>query len=623
MSVQSRHSARIVSITRSACAFAFGAWIGVRMTRIPSDRSTVSNGPVNFASRSRMRNRAGLVRASSPRARLRACSGDPRRVGVRRCRTHVDPPAAQLDEHEDVQSPEPGGLDGAAVAGDDAIRVRAEELGPGWAGPSWGRPRSGRSEQGPDRRCADADPELPELPSDPDTTPSGVLPGEPEDERTDRRIDRWPAGAAGPAVRPLPPHEFAVPAEEGRRGDEEGDPALTRDRATGRREQDPVDDPEPGWARRPLQHPELMAENEDLKVLRSLGSTSLSGADEGADDEVDERPHRPIVPGGTSANLRFRPPRVRQAGKDSATLRAAVGFREGASLKRASAELVLDAHADVGEGPVWDAWSETLVWVDIMANELHRYNPTSGRDEITDVGQPVGCVALRRSGGVVLALRDGFAALDAEAGEPRLLAPVEAARPQHRMNDGKCDSEGRFWAGTMGMKAEPGVGSLYRLESDWSVAKVMGGVSISNGLGWSPDDRTMYYTDTPTRTIQAFDYEPDSGRFGNRRSFVTITDGPGKPDGLAVDAEGFVWTALWPGWAVHRYSPAGDLDLVVSLPVAQVANCAFGGRELDDLYITTAANGLSAADIAVQPHAGGIFVFRAGVPGLPVHEFAG
>lgn len=292
-------------------------------------------------------------------------------------------------------------------------------------------------------------------------------------------------------------------------------------------------------------------------------------------------------------------------------------------MKRASAELVLDAHADVGEGPVWDARSETLVWVDIMANELHRYNPTSGRDETTDVGQPVGCVALRRSGGVVLALRDGFAALDAEAGEPRLLAPVEAARPQHRMNDGKCDSEGRFWAGTMGMKAEPGVGSLYRLESDWSVAKVMGGVTISNGLGWSPDDRTMYYTDTPTRTIEAFDYEPDSGRLGDRRSFVTITDGPGNPDGLAVDAEGFVWTALWPGWAVHRYSPAGDLDLVVSLPVAQVASCAFGGRELDDLYITTAANGLSAADIAVQPHAGGIFVFRAGVPGLPVHEFAG
>ncbi len=151
-----------------------------------------------------------------------------------------------MNEHKDIERPEPGGLDGEEVAGDDAIRLRAEELGPSWAGPSWGRPRSGSSEQGPDRRCADANPELPKLPSDPDTAPPGVLPGEPEDERTDRRIDRWPAWPTGAVVGPFPLHELAVPAEEGRRGDEEGDPAVTRDNPARGREQDPVDGPEPG-----------------------------------------------------------------------------------------------------------------------------------------------------------------------------------------------------------------------------------------------------------------------------------------------------------------------------------------------------------------------------------------
>src|SRR5664279_6319095 len=179
----------------------------------------------------------------------------------------MDPPAAELDEHADVQRPEPGGLDGEEVASDDAIGLGAEELGPGRARAPRGRTEVCRPEQGPDRRRCHADPELAELALDPRAAPAGVLPGQPDDERTDLGIERWPAWATGPAVGPLPAHELAVPPEEGRRGDEEGDPALTRQDATRRREEDPIDDMERRPARRPLQHPKLMAQDEDLEVL--------------------------------------------------------------------------------------------------------------------------------------------------------------------------------------------------------------------------------------------------------------------------------------------------------------------------------------------------------------------
>src|SRR5450759_4240458 len=166
----------------------------------------------------------------------------------------MDPPAAELDEHQDVEGAEPGRLDGEEVAGHDPARVRPEELGPGRARPPRGGTEASGPEQGPDRRRTDTDPELAELALDPDAAPAGVLPGQPEDERTDLGIDRWPAWAAGPAVGQLPAHEFAVPPEDGRRGDEEGDPAVTRDRTTRRREQDPVDGPELRSARGPMQH---------------------------------------------------------------------------------------------------------------------------------------------------------------------------------------------------------------------------------------------------------------------------------------------------------------------------------------------------------------------------------
>jgi sugar lactone lactonase YvrE len=281
------------------------------------------------------------------------------------------------------------------------------------------------------------------------------------------------------------------------------------------------------------------------------------------------------------------------------------------------AELVLDAHAGLGEGPLWDARTAELLWVDIMAGLVHRFDPASGVDDTLDVGQPVGAVVPRAVGGYALALRDGFAVTDDDG--VRLVAPVDHDRPGLRMNDGACDSAGRFWAGTMHVDELPGAASLYRLEPDGRVERMLGDVTVSNGIGWSPDDTVMYYVDTPTQAVDAFDYDAASGAISNRRQIVTIDEGAGWPDGLVVDAEGCIWVALWEGWAVRRYSPAGELLAVIEVPVARVTKPAFGGPALDDLYITTGAP--DEAD-AKQPHAGGIFHVRPGVRGLPANSFA-
>ena len=286
-------------------------------------------------------------------------------------------------------------------------------------------------------------------------------------------------------------------------------------------------------------------------------------------------------------------------------------------------ELVVDAHAEVGEGPVWHAPQAVLIWVDITRNLVHRYKPSTGQNGTIDVGQPVGAAVARASGGLVLALRDGFGALDPTTGEVQIIAAVEADIPGNRMNDGAVDSAGRFWAGTMDFDERPGAGALYRLETDHQVVKILGDLTISNGIGWSLDDRTMYFIDSGSRQVTAFDYDAPTGAIANPRQLVAIPPQVGVLDGLAVDAEGYVWVALWGGWAVHRYTPSGALDRVVELPTALVSSCAFGGPDLADLYITTATRDLSPGERADQPQAGGLFRCRPGVTGLPSHSFLG
>ena len=218
-------------------------------------------------------------------------------------------------------------------------------------------------------------------------------------------------------------------------------------------------------------------------------------------------------------------------------------------------------------------------------------------------------------------MRDGFGFLDTATERWELIAEVEADNPGNRMNDGSCDSAGRFWAGTMAFDDSPGAGSLYRLETDHRVVKIFGDVGISNGIGWSPDDTKMYYIDTPTKRVDVFDYDPESGEIANRRPLVEVADC--SPDGLTIDAEGFIWVAMWEGWSVRRYAPDGRLDRVVELPVSAVTSCAFGGLDLSDLYITTASRDLTSEGHQAQPHAGGLFRCRPGVRGLPAHSYGG
>lgn len=286
-------------------------------------------------------------------------------------------------------------------------------------------------------------------------------------------------------------------------------------------------------------------------------------------------------------------------------------------------ELVLDTRADLGEAPSWDTNARLLLWVDITQGLVHRFDPATERDEVFEAGQPVGAAVPTASGRVALAANSGFSLLDPATGRLDPVADVEPEVPETMMNDGKCDPAGRFWAGTKDVEGRRALGSLYRLDADHRLTKVLSDVTTSNGLGWSPDQRRMYYIDSTTYRIDAFDYDITSGAVSNRRSHVEIPRSWGLPDGMTVDEEGFLWVAFWGGSAVRRLAPDGRADAIVQFPVTQVTSCAFGGPDLSDLFVTSARSGLTDAALSEQPLAGGLFRVRPGVRGLPSPPFAG
>ena len=270
--------------------------------------------------------------------------------------------------------------------------------------------------------------------------------------------------------------------------------------------------------------------------------------------------------------------------------------------------------ASLGEGPCWDAKAGALYWTDIPAHRVHRLTGDGAHAE-WDAGQPPGAVVPRAGGGLVLAARDGFLAMDPGTGSLSMLAAVEPDIPGNRMNDGACDRAGRFFAGTMASDESPGAGALYVLATDRQVTRLLTGVGISNGIGWSPDDQRMYYIDSLTYRVDLFDYEPATGAIGNRRSFARLGAGEVMPDGLAVDAVGGVWVALWGGSEIRRYAPDGRLTLTVDIPAANVTSCAFGGPDLRTLYITTAAGpGWSG---------GALFACQVAPAGLSANAYGG
>jgi sugar lactone lactonase YvrE len=300
-----------------------------------------------------------------------------------------------------------------------------------------------------------------------------------------------------------------------------------------------------------------------------------------------------------------------------------IGMNDRADTSRAlSVELVLDLGLELGECPVWDDRSSTLLFVDILAGRIHRWRRGGTAIETRDTPSHVGAVAPRAGGGFVVALQDGCGVADAWDADIRTLATF-ARGDRTRANDGKVDPGGRFLVGTMAYDAVSPLGSLYRLDPDGALTVLRSGVTISNGLGWTVDGATFYYADTPTGRVDRMRYDVATGQPGPAETFVELRPGVGSPDGLCVDVEGGVWVALWGGSAVHRYDAAGRVDAVIDLPVSQVTSCAFGGPALDELYITTARVGLEAATLAREPLAGGIFRARPGVRGVPVGPFRG
>jgi sugar lactone lactonase YvrE len=292
-------------------------------------------------------------------------------------------------------------------------------------------------------------------------------------------------------------------------------------------------------------------------------------------------------------------------------------------MRRLEAELVLDAGAEVAEGPLWDPRCSQLCWVDVTAGMLHRFDPSSGHDQPVRIEAHVGAVALRRRGGYVLAVRDGFAAISADLKRVDPIAAVLADDPTVRMNDGKADAAGRFWAGSMAYDLTPGRGTLFCLDPAAGPTAALPGVTLSNGLGWSPDNTILYYIDTPTRGIDAIDFDPGTGHLGARTRWVDIPATDGLPDGLTVDADGAVWVALSGAGRIRRYTPTGDPDTEVIVPASQVTSCGFGGPDMRDLYITTAAHGLDASQRQHQPHAGALFCAGPATSGLPTASYRG
>ena len=290
------------------------------------------------------------------------------------------------------------------------------------------------------------------------------------------------------------------------------------------------------------------------------------------------------------------------------------------------AKSLINSQNQLGEGPTWSVEEQALYWVDIYGKRIERFDPLSGQRQTFRLPCQIGAAVLREKGGFVLATDQGFAFWEGSSETVQWQSNPEQGKAHFRFNDGKVDPGGRFWAGTMydGPQLSPRpTGSLYRLDPDGSMPVMETNVLISNGLGWSPDHRTMYYTDSLRRTIYTYEYNLPTGEIANRKVFIDTGDEPGEPDGLTVDSQGFIWSARWNGWKVSRYDPDGRLEQEFKVPTACPSSVMFGGSDLKDLYITSAWKELSAEERNFQPLAGNLFKIRVDIPGLPEFKFLG
>lgn len=286
-----------------------------------------------------------------------------------------------------------------------------------------------------------------------------------------------------------------------------------------------------------------------------------------------------------------------------------------------SVQCVADVHAILGEGPVWVAREAALYWLDIKGRKIFRLD-AQGQVHEWPTPLRVGSLAPRKSGGFIGGTEDGIAIIDPAADRFELVIRPEEHLPDNRFNDGKIDRRGRFWAGTMDDSERAATGTLYCVDADLGWAAMDGGYRVTNGPAFSPFGDIMYHNDSARQVTYAFNMD-SSGKRGERRTFLQFGEGDGYPDGMTVDSEGCLWVAFWDGWCIRRFSPNGEWIQTVEVPVARPTSCAFGGPNLDQLYITSASTGLDRDALEMQPKAGGLFMFTPGVRGLEDVPFAG
>ncbi len=285
-------------------------------------------------------------------------------------------------------------------------------------------------------------------------------------------------------------------------------------------------------------------------------------------------------------------------------------------------ETIINHKCALGEGPVWDAKRNEIFWLDIFGGEIHRYSFENEKFHTYPINEMIGSMAICKDGSLIIASKSGFGLLNRGTGKIKALANPEHHLPNNRFNDGKCDPLGRFWAGTMSLTEDSGAGNVYVFGHNL-VEKKIEKVTISNGMAWSLDQKTMYYIDTPTLEIVSYAYEKATGHILDKKVVIHIPKDDGYPDGMTIDSEGMLWIAHWGGWQVTRWDPdTGEKLLAIPLPASKITSCTFGGKQLTDLFITSAKEGLSEDELKEQPLAGSLFVIKdCGFKGLPTFEF--
>jgi sugar lactone lactonase YvrE len=293
-------------------------------------------------------------------------------------------------------------------------------------------------------------------------------------------------------------------------------------------------------------------------------------------------------------------------------------------IQASALKCAFQSSAIVGESPLWSALENRLYWIDIQGKKIHRFNPEAETNETFDLPEIVTSIALTRSGGLILTLTKNFAFFDPLHRKLTIKEEVETGESKNRFNDGKCDPEGRFFAGTMDSKNwENPSGHLFRYDPDGTVTTVKSEVICSNGTGWSPDGKTMYHTESFRYAIFAYDFERTSGTLSNRRQFFSVDrNSGGFPDGMSVDSEGFVWSNIVGKGEILRIDPKGRVQTKIKLPVSRATDCTFGGPDLKTLYITSARETLTQQQLQAEPLAGSLFSVETNVQGLPTTPFS-